>query len=112
GKVLFIGIKNKYCTVCNVAELKNMKPKSHKCYKNFYRNVSSTKMESNAVVEGFSKNIEMHGLIYKTVVADGDRNVYQSIIDNRPYKKQMVRIKKIECTNHLLKKLMQKVKSR
>ncbi|EFN80211.1 hypothetical protein EAI_12615, partial [Harpegnathos saltator] len=32
GKVLFIGIKNKYCTVCNVAKLKNMTPKSHKCY--------------------------------------------------------------------------------
>ena len=33
-KILFIGIRNKYCTVCDVAERQNCKPKAHKCYKN------------------------------------------------------------------------------
>ncbi|KAL6418944.1 hypothetical protein ACFW04_014155 [Cataglyphis niger] len=51
----------------------------------------------------------MHGLIYKTVVADGDSSVYQAILDNRPY--PLVRVKKIECTNHLLRNLCKKLKA-
>jgi len=53
----------------------------------------------------------MHGLIFKTVIADGDSSVYQSIIDNRPYKEQMVEVKKIECSNHLLRNLCKKLKA-
>jgi len=43
-------------------------------------------MEIDAVVEGFKNSLEMYGLIYKTVVADGDSNVYQSIKNNNPYR--------------------------
>ncbi|XP_011883754.1 PREDICTED: uncharacterized protein LOC105570908, partial [Vollenhovia emeryi] len=109
-KVLFVGIRNKFCTVCNIAERRGTKAKSHRCYKNFDRNASSTKMESDAIVEGFKNSIEMHGLIFRTVIADGDSNVYQSIIDNRPYRQQMVTVKKIECTNHLLRNLCKKTR--
>ncbi|XP_011684750.1 PREDICTED: venom prothrombin activator nigrarin-D-like [Wasmannia auropunctata] len=54
-KVLFVGIRNKFCTVCDMAERKSIKARVHKCYKNFDRNESSTRMESDAIVEGFKK---------------------------------------------------------
>lgn len=109
-KVLFVGIRNKFCTVCNMAERKSLEARVHKCYKNFDRNASSTRMESDAVVEGFKSSIEMHGLIFRTVIADGDSSVYQSIIDNRLYQEQNIKVKKVECTNHLLRNLCKKIK--
>ena len=68
-------------------------------------------MESDAITEGFRTSIEMHGLIYRTLVADGDSNVYQSILNNNPYREQMITVKKIECTNHLLRNLCKKLKA-
>jgi len=109
-KVLFIGIRNKFCTVCDRAERNGLESRSHKCYKNFDRNASSTSMESDAIVEGFKNSLEMHGLIYKTVIADGDSSVYQAILNNAPYREQMVTVRKVECTNHLLRNLCKKLK--
>ncbi|KMQ84385.1 hypothetical protein RF55_17846 [Lasius niger] len=42
GKILFIGIRNKFCAVCEMAERKDIEPKAHRCYKNFDRNASIT----------------------------------------------------------------------
>jgi len=50
-------------------------------------------------------------LIYKTVIADGDSNVYQCIKHNNPYREQMVTVKKVECTNHLLRNLCKKLQT-
>lgn len=111
GKVLFIGIRNKYCSICDMAEARNIEPRKHKCYRNFDRYASSTRMESDAIVEGFKCSIEMHGLIYRTVVADGDSNVYQSIIHNKPYVQYKTTVKKVECTNHLLRNLCRKLRT-
>ncbi|XP_070523169.1 uncharacterized protein [Cardiocondyla obscurior] len=110
-KVLFVGVRNKYCSICNMAERKGIDAKAHKCYKNFNRNASSTRMESDAIAEGFNCSLEMHGLIYKTVIADGDSSVFQTILDNAPYEKQAVTVKKIECVNHLLRNLCKKLKT-
>ena len=52
-KVLFVGVRNKFCTVCDRAQRGGTEPKVHKCYKNFDRNASSTSMKSDAIVEGF-----------------------------------------------------------
>jgi len=111
GKILFVGIRNKFCALCDVAERKGVQPRAHKCYKNFDRNASSTSMESDAIAEGFKCSLEIHGLIYKTVVADGDSSVYQAIVDNKPYREHMITVKKIECTNHLLRNLCKKLKA-
>ena len=111
GKVLFVGIRNKFYTVCDIAQRGGTEPKLHKCYKNFDRNASSKRMESDAIVEGFKRSLEMHGLIYKIVVADGDSNVFKSIRDNDPYRDHIVQVKKIECTNHLLRNLCKKIRS-
>ncbi|KAL6416596.1 hypothetical protein ACFW04_013324 [Cataglyphis niger] len=100
GKTLFVSIRNKFCPLCNVAELKSIESRAHKCYKNFDHNASSTRIKSDAIAENFKCSLEMHGLIYKTIT-DGDSSVYQAIINNKPYHEHTV--KKIECTNHLLR---------
>ena len=110
-QLLFVGIRNKLCAKCEFYKQKGIEPIVHKCFKNHDRNASSTSMESDAIAEGFKCSLEMHGLIYKTVVADGDSSVYQAILDNRPYSEQMVTVKKIECTNHLLRNLCKKLKN-
>lgn len=91
-----------------MAERKSMEPKVHKCYKNYDRNASSTRMESDAILEGFRCSLDMHGLIYRTIIADDDI-VYQTIIDNKPYNEHRVTVKKIECVNHLLRNLCKKL---
>ncbi|KMQ85131.1 hypothetical protein RF55_16498 [Lasius niger] len=68
-------------------------------------------MESDAIAEGFNCSLEMHGMIYRTVIADGDSSVYQTIVDSKPYREQMVTVKKIECTNHLLRNLCKKLRA-
>ena len=45
------------------------------------------------------------------VVADGDSNVFKSIRDNDPYHEWGVQVKKIECTNYLLRNLCKKISS-
>ncbi|KYN22252.1 hypothetical protein ALC57_05353 [Trachymyrmex cornetzi] len=109
-KVLFVGIRNKFCRVCHMTERECLEVKRHKCYKNFDRNVSSARMESDAIAEGFTRSIAMHGVIFRTLIADGDSSVYQSIINSNPYREQMITVRKVECTNHLLRNLCKKLK--
>lgn len=109
-KILFVGVRNKFCTICDMAERNRIEPRYHKCYKNFDRNASSISMKSDVIVEGFKSSLEMHGMIYRTIIADGDSSVYQTIVDSRPYREQMVTVKKIECTNHLLRNLCKKLR--
>ncbi|KMQ86063.1 hypothetical protein RF55_15069, partial [Lasius niger] len=77
--ITVVGVRNKFCMICDVAEENGIEPRDHKCYKNFDLNASSTSMESDAIVEGFKNSLEMHEMIYRTVIADGDSSVYQTI---------------------------------
>lgn len=74
GKVLYLGVKNKYCCICAQAQNKKEEPCNHKCYKNYTG--PSTGMESNILVEGFMCSIKMHGLIYGRMISDGDSSTY------------------------------------
>ncbi|KMQ86117.1 hypothetical protein RF55_14998 [Lasius niger] len=98
GKILFVGVRNKFCTLCDVAERKGVQLRTHKCYKNFDRNASSTSIKSDAIAEGIKCNFEMHRLIYKTVVADGDSSVtVRSLLITDRYREHMVTVKKIDA---------------
>ncbi|XP_063537724.1 uncharacterized protein LOC134747088 [Cydia strobilella] len=99
GKVLHIGVRNKYCVICTRAKKKGVVPRVHKCTKNHFG--SSTSMEQAILVEGFKQSIKDRNLIYKTLIADGDSSTYKNILESRPYPD--VPIQKIECTNHLLR---------
>ncbi|CAH2083550.1 unnamed protein product [Euphydryas editha] len=99
GKVLHIGVRNKYCVICARARKKGLPAKAHNCTKN--HSGSSTSMEQAILVEGFKNSIKDRNLIYKTLIADGDSSTYKSILESRPYPD--IPIQKIECTNHLLR---------
>jgi hypothetical protein len=111
GKVLFIGVRNKYCVICARASNKGEEPREHVCFKNWDSNKSSTSMESDAILEGFKCSVEVHGLVYKHLIADGDSSVFQKIKDCHPYDDVNVVVKKIECRNHLYRNVCNKVKA-
>lgn len=84
------------------------KDENHKCHKNWSESKSSTGMEAAAIIQGFQKSEELFGLRYTRLIADGDANVYHTIMSTRPYKHHPVL--KIECTNHLLRNFCRKWK--
>lgn len=105
GKILYLGVKNKYCCICAQAQYKKREPRKHKCFKNYTG--PSTGMESNILVEGFKSSVEMHGLIYGRMISDGDSSTYSKIIEARPYAN--VTVQKIECKNHIMRNMCNKL---
>ena len=110
GKVLDVGIRNKYCSFCDFYERKNLPCKPHACYKNYDRNASSSKMETDAIASGFTRSIEMHQLIYKRIIADNDSSVYKTIMDRNPYSEYDVSVEKVDCSNHLMRNFCNKLR--
>jgi len=95
-----LGVRNKICSVCNKAEFLSKEPNPHKCYKNW--SGTSTSMEADIIVDGFSQSIYMHGLIYDKLIGDGDSSVMKKLSIAKPYGIEH-RVKKIECSNHILR---------
>ena len=89
---------------------KEEEPQKHTCFKNWNTSRASTALESDAIVEGFNTSVEKRGLVYSPLIGDGDSSVYKKIIDVDPYKRQ-IRVKKIECTNHLMRNFGNKMKA-
>ena len=98
-KLLFLGVRNKYCSTCTVAENASKEPPHHQCYRNW--NASSPAMESDILVEGFQQAEQTHGVCYMRLVGDGDSSVMNSIHQKVPVWGRFVL--KIECVNHALK---------
>jgi hypothetical protein len=82
-KVLFIGVRNKYCTVCQRSISRQKEPVKHSCSKNYFG--SSSGMEADIIAEGFSRSIEMYGLKYSRFIGDGDSSVYRKLDELMPY---------------------------
>jgi len=59
-------------------------------------------MESSIIVDGFKESIPMHNLIYDKLIGDGDSSVMKNLSLTKPYGPDL-NVKKIECTNHLLR---------
>lgn len=95
-----MGIRNKYCAVCEKAALNKKDVSIHKCYKNWEG--TSTSMEADIIVEGFRQSMSMHNLIYNKLIGDGDSSVMKKLLLTKPYGSD-VYIKKIECINHILR---------
>ena len=103
GKVLYVGVKNKYCVHCDRGETKKS---PHICTKFF--SGSSTSMESEILVQGFKSSLAMYGIKYHRLIGDGDSSVYSKIVEARPYVDTTV--EKIECRNHLVRNYSAKLK--
>ena len=98
-KILYIGIRNKFCSICTVASNKGVQPKKHTCFRNWCG--SSSAMESDIIVCGFNAAEEMHGVRYMRVIGDGDSSVLSDIQQFVPVWGNTVT--KIECANHAIK---------
>ena len=96
--MLFMGVHNKFCSICAVSENKNQQPPLHKCYRN--RSGSSASMETYIVSEEFCLSEKHHGVQYMRVTADGDSSVMSTLIQSVPCGSF---IQKIECANHACK---------
>lgn len=105
-KILFIGVRNKYCSICQKACVNNNAPPVHLCYKNW--NGTSTAMEADIIVEGFRQSVSMHNLIYDKLIGDGDSSVLKKIMLAKPYGRDMD-VKKIECANHILRNYLNRL---
>lgn len=77
GKLLYLGVRNKYCSVC-----KKDPTKEHTCFKNWTGTSSS--MESDIILEGFLAAEKQHGVRYINFVGDGDSSVYPTLVSNVP----------------------------
>ena len=97
-KLLFIGIHNKYCCTCAIANRKSIPVPPHHCFKNWSQ--SSCSMESDIIVEGFKRSEAMHGLRYMWMIGDGDSSVHLSVSICVPYGRS---VQKVECANHAIK---------
>ena len=98
-KLLYMGVRNKYCSVCAQAESLGKEAPEHDCYKNWTG--SSSSMESDIIVQGFQEAESKYGLRYINFVGDGDSSVYPSLIAGVPQWGHAIR--KIECANHAIK---------
>ena len=97
-KLLYIGVRNKYCSVCARAESMGVEAQKHECHKNWQG--SSSSMETD-IVQGFREAETKYGLRYTKFIGDGDSSVYPSLITGVPQWGHV--IKKIECANHAIK---------
>lgn len=80
---MFVGVRNKYCSICARAENKDEIAKHHICFKNW--SGSSSSMEQDIIVEGFNSSLETHSLKYKKIIADGDSSVFNKIKEKVSY---------------------------
>ena len=56
-KLLFLGVRNKYCSTCSIAKTSGTEIPKHVCFLNW--NGSSPAMETDIVVEEFRQRVHM-----------------------------------------------------
>lgn len=64
--ILFIGIRNRYCCVCQRAKNKHVPIPEHACFLNWKK--GATSMEADAIAEGFKLSVSLHGLKYNKLI--------------------------------------------
>ena len=93
-KLLYIGVRNKFCPVCEKGSIKE-----HECIKNW--DGSSSSMEPDIILEGYRVAEKQRGLRYTNFIGDGDSSVHTAIISGVPGWGHA--ITKQECANHAIK---------
>ena len=97
--LLYIGVRNKYCSLCAISTRNDVTAPPHQCYRNW--SGSSCSMEADIILEGFRQSENMHGLRYLWLVGDGDSSVYHSVVTGVPsYGRD---ITKVKCANDTVK---------
>ncbi|KAK3924265.1 Endoribonuclease YbeY [Frankliniella fusca] len=94
GKLLYLGVENKFCKICSNASGKKTEPGPHKC--NATYKGPSTGMEAAIIVRG-CKTLHKEGLWVKKIIGDGDSSVFNQV---RQFTPQGRECEKVECANH------------
>ena len=77
GKILFMGVRNKYC-VARINKAGNDTPPEHTCYLNWKG--SSSSMEADIILEGFKQCEKQNGVRCTEFNGDGDSPVHPTLI--------------------------------
>ena len=82
--LLFLGVRNKYCSVCAINTRSGKPILAHCCccYRNW--SGSSCSMEVDIILEGFRLSEEIHGLRYLWLIGNGNSSVYHSVVTGVP----------------------------
>lgn len=97
--VLFMGVRNKSCMICEKQNETPTNVENHTCFKNWTQ--PSTAMESDIIVEGLNHLLEKHRIKCSRMIADGDSNIMSKIREKVPYGRSVL---KIECANHAIRR--------
>lgn len=63
---MFIGIRNRYCVLCQRAANKKTTVPNNKCFLNWTK--GATSMEADAIAEGFKRSVEIHSLKFNKLI--------------------------------------------
>lgn len=105
-KVIYYGVKNKYCHTCTLSYANYCPPNEHEC------NISyvgpSSGMETEIIVDGF-KACELLGARFNKIISDGDSSTFKEIRESLIYRNPDIIVEKFECVNHLYKNARKKI---
>ncbi|KAL7305469.1 hypothetical protein TKK_0002207 [Trichogramma kaykai] len=100
-KVIQIKTRQKTCATCDYARSHGVDPKTHECVRNHGLHASTTSMESAATAEAFKDSITDTGLIYRTMISDGDASNCFAVDNALPYAIYGLKVQHILCKNHI-----------
>lgn len=99
NKVLWQGVANKYCSICQTIKSGKKEYYDHECNVNY--SGPSTGMESNLIVDGFRFCDDYHHFRIHEMIGDGDSSVITEIHKANIYQNPTMKCIKTECCNHL-----------
>ncbi|OXA37925.1 Serum response factor-binding protein 1 [Folsomia candida] len=97
-KIIFADTR---CSTCIVCDKGNNENRDHDCPKNW--SGPATAMESDILTNGFAQS-RLHEVVFTKFIGDGDSSFHANVEDVYPG----IKVKKIECKNHLYKNLTKK----
>ncbi|CAG2058815.1 unnamed protein product [Timema podura] len=106
-KVLYMGVLNYYCSICERASSQDKPAREHVCYKNWTQSATAT--EADIIVDGFKQSVPMYGIVYAELIGDVDSSVMKRLIVAKPIGPDF-KIKKIEFAIHILRNYVNRVK--
>lgn len=99
-KPLAVKVKSKMCVKC---DSRKEYINDHNCFKNFPRDESSALMETLGVKECCHESWDLHKIVYKYFIGDGDSSVYNAILTDNLYEQFGIVVQKYEDINHKYK---------
>lgn len=75
--MLFVGIRNRYCVICERAKNSEKSVEEHICFLNWSK--GATSIEADAISEGFLKSVSLHGLKFNKLIGKNSKKQVSNI---------------------------------